>query len=170
VMAALVIPISSDSSEESVDPHVTRVILFGAIPAIIPVIFEVPAEVPIVPTDPLVAPEVGAVSVTSPTEVLDLVDYSSSDSDPSKDSLPPALELPLVSPFLCSDDSEADSDVLVLRWRDRVTSRSSSSSGSSSHDIFAPSSEFLVAPVIASLGIHQWPMILIHLGEAIPFG
>ncbi|GJR44897.1 hypothetical protein Tco_1313000 [Tanacetum coccineum] len=123
----LCIPISSDSLRESVGSHVPRVILFGAIPAIIP---EVSAEVPIVPVDPLVAPE---------------------------DSLPPALELPLVSPFLCSDDSEADSDVLVLRWRDRVTSRSSSSSGSSSHDIFAPSSEFLVAPVFAPPKIRQLP-------------
>ncbi|GJU65115.1 putative reverse transcriptase domain-containing protein [Tanacetum coccineum] len=40
---------------------------------------------------------------------LDLVDYSSSsNSDPSKDSLPPAPDLPLVSPFLCFDDLEAD--------------------------------------------------------------
>nr|GFA25927.1 hypothetical protein [Tanacetum cinerariifolium] len=46
---------------------------------------------------------------TSPVELLDLVDYSSFDSDPSKDSLPLASELPLVSPFLCSDDSKADS-------------------------------------------------------------
>ncbi|GKE66964.1 hypothetical protein Tco_1521125, partial [Tanacetum coccineum] len=53
---------------------------------------------------------VGAVSVTSPTRVLDLVDYSSSASDPSEDSLPPAPELSLVSPFLCSDNSEADSE------------------------------------------------------------
>ncbi|GKE94344.1 hypothetical protein Tco_1579199, partial [Tanacetum coccineum] len=30
------------------------------------------------------------------------------DSDPSKDSLPPAPDLPLVSPFLCSGDSKAD--------------------------------------------------------------
>ncbi|GJT20955.1 hypothetical protein Tco_0890892 [Tanacetum coccineum] len=107
-MAAPIIPISSDSFEESVGSHVPRVILFGVIPAIILVIPEVPAKVPIVPTDPLVAPEVGAVSVTSPTRVLDLVDYLSSDSDPSEDSLPPAPELPLVSPFLCFDDSEAD--------------------------------------------------------------
>ncbi|GKE47480.1 hypothetical protein Tco_1478738, partial [Tanacetum coccineum] len=58
-------------------------ILFGTIPAIIPVIL----EVPIAPADPIVAPEVGAVSVISPTKVLDLVDYSSSsDSDPSEDS------------------------------------------------------------------------------------
>ncbi|GKG23165.1 hypothetical protein Tco_0388468, partial [Tanacetum coccineum] len=54
--------------------------------------------------------EVGAVSVTSPAGVLDLVDYSSSSaSDPSEDSLPLAQELPLVSPFLCSDESKADS-------------------------------------------------------------
>ncbi|GKE69243.1 hypothetical protein Tco_1527315, partial [Tanacetum coccineum] len=77
-MAAPVISISSDTSEESV-------------------------------ADPIVTPEVGTVLVISPTGVLDLMDYSpSSDSDPSKDSLPPAPDLPLVSPFLCSDDSEAD--------------------------------------------------------------
>ncbi|GJS48696.1 hypothetical protein Tco_0598817, partial [Tanacetum coccineum] len=171
VMAALVIPISSDSSKESVGSHVLRVILFGAIPAIIPVIPEVPAEVPISPIDPLVVPEVGAVSVTSPTGVLDLVDYSSFDFDPSEDSLPPAPELPLVSPFLCFDELEADSesepaeqrlerheslsvhDVMVLRWRERVTSRPSSPSGSSSHDTFALSSEFPIAPVVAPPGI-----------------
>ncbi|GJV28495.1 hypothetical protein Tco_1384943 [Tanacetum coccineum] len=82
------------------------VILFGAISAIIPII----PEVPIVPAGPLAAPEVGAVYVTSPTGVLDLVDYSSSASDPSEDSLPLAPELPLVSPFLYSDDSEADNE------------------------------------------------------------
>ncbi|GJV00390.1 hypothetical protein Tco_1329660 [Tanacetum coccineum] len=95
VMAAPIISISSDSSEESVGSHAPRVILFGAIPAIIPII----PEVPIVPADPIVAPEVGTVSVVSPTGVLDLVDYSSSsDSDPSEDSLPPVPDLPLVSP------------------------------------------------------------------------
>nr|GEX33653.1 hypothetical protein [Tanacetum cinerariifolium] len=114
---------------------------------------------PIVPDDPLVALEVGAVSVTSPIGVLDLVDYSSSNYDPSKDSLPPAPELPLVSPFLCFDDSKADTesepaeqrpkrheslvvhDVMVSRWREKDTSRPSSPSRSSSHDTFAPSSE-----------------------------
>nr|GEU59262.1 hypothetical protein [Tanacetum cinerariifolium] len=50
-MAASVIPILSDSYEESVGSHVLRVILFGAIYAIIPVVH---AEVPIVPADPLV--------------------------------------------------------------------------------------------------------------------
>ncbi|GKC23668.1 hypothetical protein Tco_1025818 [Tanacetum coccineum] len=123
----------------------------------IPVILVVPAKVPIVLTDPLVTSKVGVVSVISPTGVLDLVDYSSSyNSDPSKDSLPLAPELPLVSPFLCSDDSEADNesepneqrperhesltihDALVSRWSDRVTSRPSLPLGS----------EFPLAPAI----------------------
>ncbi|GKC94764.1 hypothetical protein Tco_1160206, partial [Tanacetum coccineum] len=105
VMAALVIHISSNSSKESVGSHVPQVILFGTIPTNIPVIPMVPAEVPIALADPLVAPEVGAVSVISPTEVLDLVDYSSSSySNPSEDSLRVPPELPLVSPFLCTDD------------------------------------------------------------------
>ncbi|GKG58182.1 hypothetical protein Tco_0589793, partial [Tanacetum coccineum] len=85
VMAAPVIPILSDSFEESVGSHVPRVILFGTIPTIIPIILVVPVEVPIAPADPLVAPKVGAVSVISSTGVSDLVDYSSSsDSDPSE--------------------------------------------------------------------------------------
>ncbi|GKD41010.1 hypothetical protein Tco_1261217, partial [Tanacetum coccineum] len=109
VMVAPIISISSDSSEESVGSHAPRVILFGAIPAIIPVIL----EVPIVPAGPIVTPEVGTVSVVSPAGVLDLVDYSSS-SDPSNDSLSPAPDLPLVLPFLCSDDFEADA-ILVPR-------------------------------------------------------
>nr|GEW11995.1 putative reverse transcriptase domain-containing protein [Tanacetum cinerariifolium] len=95
LMAASIIFISSDSFEESVGFRAPRVILFGAIPAIILVI----PEVPIVIVDPLVAPKVGTVSVVSLAGVLNLVDYSSSsDSDPSKDSLPPVLDLPLVSP------------------------------------------------------------------------
>nr|GEV56866.1 reverse transcriptase domain-containing protein [Tanacetum cinerariifolium] len=57
-----------------------------------------------------VVQEVGAVFVTLPTGVLDLVDYSSFDSDPSKDSLNPAPELPFVLPFLCFDNSKADSE------------------------------------------------------------
>ncbi|GJX01795.1 hypothetical protein Tco_0185708 [Tanacetum coccineum] len=111
VMAATIISISSDTSKESVGSHAPRVILFGAILAIIPVI----PEVPVVSADPIVKPEVGIVLVVSPAGVLDLVDYSpSSDSDPSEDSLPPAPDLPLVSPFLCSDDIEADEFPLAL--------------------------------------------------------
>nr|GEW48029.1 putative reverse transcriptase domain-containing protein [Tanacetum cinerariifolium] len=81
----------------------------------------VPIKIPIAPVDLIVAPEVGAVYVILPTGVLDLVDYPSSpDSDPSEDSLPVAPELPLVSPFLCSDDSEADNlhgdGYLIVLW------------------------------------------------------
>ncbi|GKB07956.1 hypothetical protein Tco_0836240, partial [Tanacetum coccineum] len=139
-------------------------------------------KVPIVLADPIVAPEVGAVLVISSTGVLDLVDYSSSsDFDPSEDSLPPVPELPLVSPFLCSDDSEADSEsepaeqrpkrhesfavheVMVSRWRDRVASRPSLLSRSSSRDILAPSSEFPIAPVVAPPGIRRRPRFLSNL-------
>nr|GEU99020.1 hypothetical protein [Tanacetum cinerariifolium] len=71
--------------------------------------------------DPLVSPEVGTVLAVSLAGVLDLVDYSSfSYSDPSKDSLPPVPDLPLVLP-----------------------------SGSSSYDTLAPSSEFPLAPIVA---------------------
>ncbi|GJU14573.1 hypothetical protein Tco_1142539, partial [Tanacetum coccineum] len=117
----------------------------------IPVILVVPTEVPITPAYPLVALEVGAVLVISPTRVLDLVDYSSSsDSDPSKDSLPIAPELPLVSPFLCSDDSEADNESEPAEQRPKR------------HESLTPSFEFPLAPVVASPGIHRRPSILIR--------
>ncbi|GJR40774.1 hypothetical protein Tco_1216458 [Tanacetum coccineum] len=129
-MVAPTISISSDLFEESVGSHALRVILFRAIHVIIPVIL----EVPIVLADPIVAPEVGTVSVVLPSRVLDLVDYSSSsDSDPSEDSLPPAPDLPLVLPFLCSDNSEADGESKPTEQRPV----------SSSHDTLAPLSETL---------------------------
>ncbi|GJT97074.1 hypothetical protein Tco_1092592 [Tanacetum coccineum] len=104
VMAALVISISSDSSEESVGSHALRVILFGTIPTSILVI-SVILEVPIAPVDLIVAPEVGAVSVISPTGVLDLV--ADSESEPAvqrperHESLTPSFEFqlaPVVAP------------------------------------------------------------------------
>ncbi|GJS58424.1 putative ribonuclease H-like domain-containing protein, partial [Tanacetum coccineum] len=132
-------------------------ILFGAIPAIIPVIL----EVPIVSADPIVAPEVRTVSVISPTGVLDLVDYSSSsDSDPSEDSSPPAPDLPLVSPFLHFDGLEADDESEPTEQR----------LVSSPHDTLAPSSKFPLAPVVASPRIRRRSATLIRPDEAIPFG
>ncbi|GKC37604.1 hypothetical protein Tco_1049988 [Tanacetum coccineum] len=112
-----------------------KVILFGAIPTIIPAI----PKVPVVPFDPILTPEEGTVLVVLPSGVLDLVDYSSSsNSDPWEDSLPPAPDLPLVSPFLCSDDSEADDE----------SERTDQRPVSSSHDTIAPLSEFPLAPVV----------------------
>nr|GEZ51078.1 hypothetical protein [Tanacetum cinerariifolium] len=150
-MASSVIPILSDSSEESVGYHVPRVILFGTIPTSIPIIPVVPAEVPIAPTDMIVALEVGALSVISPIRVLDLVDYSFfSDSDPLEDSLPIAPELPLVLPFFCSDDSKADSESEPADQRPER------------HESLTPSSEFPLAPVVAPPRIHRRPTILVR--------
>ncbi|GJV33426.1 hypothetical protein Tco_1393826 [Tanacetum coccineum] len=130
------------------------VILFGVIPAIIP-------EVPVVPADPIVTPEVGTVSIVSPSGVLDLVDFSpSSDSDPSEDSLPPTPDLPLVLPFLCSDDTKADGESEPTKQRPVL----------SSHDTLVPLSEFSLAPVVAPLGICRRSAILVRPAEAIPFG
>ncbi|GJR63563.1 hypothetical protein Tco_1505725 [Tanacetum coccineum] len=137
-MAAPVISILLDSSEESVGSHAPRVILFGAIPTIIPVIL----EVPIIPTNPLVAPEVGAVFAISPTGVLDL-------SEPTE-------QRPERHESLAVHNDE------VSRWRDRVASRPSSPSGLSSHDTLAPSSEFPFALVVALPGIRRRPAILIQ--------
>ncbi|GJT76442.1 putative reverse transcriptase domain-containing protein [Tanacetum coccineum] len=84
VMAAPVISISSNTSEESVGSHVPRVILFGAIPAIIPVIL----EVPVVPADPIVTPEVGTADGDSEPAEQRLVSSS-------HDTLAPLSEFPL---------------------------------------------------------------------------
>ncbi|GJV30333.1 hypothetical protein Tco_1386781, partial [Tanacetum coccineum] len=145
-MAAPIISISSNSSEESLGSHAPRVILFGDIPDIILII----PEVPIVPADLIVAPDVGTVSVVSPSGVLDLVDYSSSsDSNPLEDSLPPVPDLPLVLPFLCSDDSKTDSESEPAEQRPV----------SSSHDTLTPSSEFPLALVFAPPGIRRWKRV-----------
>nr|GEZ65263.1 hypothetical protein [Tanacetum cinerariifolium] len=123
------------------------------------VILVVPAEVHIAHADLIVAPKVGAVYVISPTEVLDLADYSSfSDSDPSEDSLPIAPELPLVSPFLCSDDSEANSK---SEPAEQIPKR---------HESLTPSSEFPLETVVSPPEIHRRPAILVRPGETNPFG
>ncbi|GKC62533.1 hypothetical protein Tco_1095131, partial [Tanacetum coccineum] len=95
-------------------------------------------EVPIVPVDPIVAPKVGTLSVVLPIRVLDLVDYlSSSNSDPSEDYLPPVPDLPLVSPFLCSGDSEIDGESEPAKQR------------LERHESLTLSSEFPLVPVVA---------------------
>ncbi|GJS05307.1 putative reverse transcriptase domain-containing protein [Tanacetum coccineum] len=154
VMAAPVISISSDVSVESVGSSFPRVILIGSIPVEVPV-----------------APEVGAAAVASPAGVLELDTHSSSEVDPSESSPPPVSVAPMVSPFLCSDDSESDTeiperhvsptshDVMLTRWRSRVASRSSSPTTSTLEiptapilptpsAIVAPSSEYPLAPGI----------------------
>nr|GFC12578.1 hypothetical protein [Tanacetum cinerariifolium] len=118
------------------------------IPTSIYVIPVVPAEVPIAPADPLVTPKVGVVSVISPTEVLDLVGYSfSCDYDPLEDSLHLAPKLPLVSPFLCFDDTEANSESEPADQRPKR------------HESLTPSSEFPLAPVVSPPRIRRRPAL-----------
>ncbi|GJU45988.1 hypothetical protein Tco_1203254 [Tanacetum coccineum] len=117
-MAAPVISISSDVSVETVGSSFLRVILIGSISV----------EVPI-------ATEVGAAAVALHVGVLELDTHSLSKADPSDSSLPPVYVAPMVSPFLCSDESESDTemperhvsptphDAMLTRWRSRVSSR-----------------------------------------------
>ncbi|GKA29239.1 putative reverse transcriptase domain-containing protein [Tanacetum coccineum] len=158
-MATLVISISSDLSNESVGSSIPRVILIGSISV----------EVPVVP-------EVGVTAVASPAGVLELDTHSSSEVGPSESSLPPVSVAPMVSPFLCSDDSELDTeiperhvlpiphDAMLTRWRSRVSSRSLSPTTSTLEiptapilpapsTVVAPSSEFPLAPIVAPPGI-----------------
>ncbi|GJQ90176.1 hypothetical protein Tco_0001315 [Tanacetum coccineum] len=101
-MAASAIVVSSDSSDESVGSSPSRVILFGAIHAIIPTI---PSETPVISS---VAPVVETTIVVSPTGLCDLVPYSDFDSDSPDNmaSLEHISSLPATSPFLCTDSLE----------------------------------------------------------------
>ncbi|GJY08995.1 hypothetical protein Tco_0377180 [Tanacetum coccineum] len=149
-MAASVISISSDLSDESVESSIPRVILIGSISVEVPV-----------------APEVGAAAVALPAGLRKLDTHSSSEADPSKSSLPPVSVAPMVSPFLCSDDSES-----------RVASRSSSPTTSTSEiptapippapsAVVAPSTD-IISPVDAPLEIRRQRAILILPGQDIP--
>ncbi|GJU90513.1 putative reverse transcriptase domain-containing protein [Tanacetum coccineum] len=156
-MAASAITISFDSSDESVGSPPSRVILFGDIPTVIPSTSMVAPETStIAPVISSVAPVVETTLVASPTGLCGLVPYSGSDSDsPDEMSSPEHFSpLPAISPFLCTDSSEAPNssdrppsqDPYVAtnaRWRSRVTSRPSSSS------------EFPVAPVTTPPGIRH---------------
>ncbi|GJZ08229.1 hypothetical protein Tco_0542512, partial [Tanacetum coccineum] len=176
VMAAPVISISSDVSVQSMGSSFLRIILIGSISV-----------------EVSVAPEVGAAAVASPAGVLKLDIHSSSEADPSESSPPSVSVAPMVSPFLCLDDSESDTkmpkrhvsptphDVMLTRWRSRVASRSSSPTTSNPEIptapilptpsvIVAPSSEFPFAPVVAPPEIRQRRAILIRIREDIPIG
>nr|GEU55663.1 hypothetical protein [Tanacetum cinerariifolium] len=74
-----------------------------------------------------------------------------------EDSLPVALKLPLVSPFLCTNESDTDSESKPAEQRPER------------HEYLTPSFEFPLAPVFAPLGIYLRPAILVQPGEAIHF-
>ncbi|GKC20759.1 hypothetical protein Tco_1022909 [Tanacetum coccineum] len=75
-------------------------------------------------------------SVGSSIPVFELDTNSSSEVDPSESSLPHVSVAPMVSPFLCLDDLNSDTeipkrhvsstphDAMLARWRSRVASRS----------------------------------------------
>ncbi|GJR25316.1 hypothetical protein Tco_1101548 [Tanacetum coccineum] len=142
VMAAPVITISSYSSDESVGSPPSRVILFGDIPTVIPSTSVVAPETSTTATViSSAAPVVETAIVASPTGLCGLVPYSDSDSDsPNEMDSPEYITtLPVTSPFLCIDSSEASDSsdgpssqdpyvATVARWRSRVTTRSSTSS------------------------------------------
>ncbi|GJX27916.1 hypothetical protein Tco_0235995, partial [Tanacetum coccineum] len=171
-MAASAIAISSDSSDESVGSPPSRVILFGDIPTVIPSTSVVaPETYTIAPVISSAAPVVETTFVASPTGLCGLVPYSGFDSDSLDEMSSPEniSPLPAISPFLCTDSSEASDSsdgppsqdpyvVTVALWRSRVTAYPSSSS------------EFPIAPVTAPPGIRRRSAILIRPGEAIPFG
>ncbi|GJS77573.1 hypothetical protein Tco_0727454 [Tanacetum coccineum] len=103
-MVAPIILISSDSSDESVGSSSSRIILFGTI------LTEIPTETHVIPP---VAPEAETARVASPAGVLDLITYSSTDSNTSEDLPSPEhfSTIPATLPFLRTDSFEAfDSD------------------------------------------------------------
>nr|GEV71445.1 putative reverse transcriptase domain-containing protein [Tanacetum cinerariifolium] len=114
-MAISVILVSSDSSEDSVGTPVGRVILFGTIPTTIPDTTPVitppitQTDTTVIPTEtPIIAPTIPP----SPDYTLASLDYSlasDTESDPYEDpSLGHIPPLPVVLPFLSSDDDTTD--------------------------------------------------------------
>nr|GEU79104.1 hypothetical protein [Tanacetum cinerariifolium] len=94
--------------------------------------------------------EVGAAAVASPTVVLELDTYSSSEADPSESSPPPVYVGPMVSPFLCSDDSQSDTEI-PKRHVSPTTSTSETPTTPilpAMPAIITPSSEFLLTPIV----------------------
>ncbi|GJR09054.1 putative reverse transcriptase domain-containing protein [Tanacetum coccineum] len=108
IMEALVIAISSDSSDESVGSPPSRVILFSDIPTVIPSTYVVDPETStIASVISSIAHVVETTLVASPTGLCGLVPYSDSNSNsPNED------------PYVMD----------VARWRSKVASRLSSSS------------------------------------------
>ncbi|GKD13883.1 reverse transcriptase domain-containing protein, partial [Tanacetum coccineum] len=119
-----------------------------------------------------VAPEVGVVTVASPAGVLELDTHSSLEADPSESSPPPISVAPMVSPFLCSDDSESDTEI-PKRHVSPTTSIPEIPTTPilpAPSAIVAPSSEYPLTPVVAPPGIRRRRAILIRPREDIPIG
>nr|GEV67626.1 hypothetical protein [Tanacetum cinerariifolium] len=140
VMATLVISISSNVSVKSVGSSFPRVIIIDSISV----------EVPI-------ALEVGAVAVVSPAGVLELDIHSSLEADPLESSPPPVSIEPMVLPFLCSDDSESDTELLERHVSPTTSTLEIPTAPilPTPSVIVAPPSEFPLASVVAPPEIHH---------------
>ncbi|GJU06403.1 hypothetical protein Tco_1122833 [Tanacetum coccineum] len=128
-MAISVIPVSSDSSEESVGTPARRVILFGTIPTTIPdttptvtppathidttlIPTEIPTISPIIPSSPDYTPASPDYTPASPNySPASDMEFDPSE-DPSSNHIPP---LPTTSPFLSSTDDSSDTSGVLRR-------------------------------------------------------
>ncbi|GKE34081.1 hypothetical protein Tco_1453403 [Tanacetum coccineum] len=110
-----------------------------------------------------VVPKVGAAAVASPVGMLELDTYSSSKADPLESSPPPVSVSHMVSPFLCSNDSELDNEIPERHIPTAPILPAPSA-------VVAPSSEFPLAPVVAPPRIHRRRAILIRPRQDIPIG
>nr|GEX25367.1 putative reverse transcriptase domain-containing protein [Tanacetum cinerariifolium] len=151
-MAAPVISISLDVSVESVGSSFPRVIFISSI------FFEVP-----------VTPEVRAAAVASPVGVLELDTHSSSEANSSESSPPPLSVAPMVSPFLCLDDSDTEIPDRHVSPTTSILEVLTAPILPAPYAIVAPSSEFPLAPV-SSPRIRRRRAILIRPGGDIPIG
>ncbi|GJS91568.1 hypothetical protein Tco_0774204 [Tanacetum coccineum] len=121
-----------------------------------------------------VAPKEGAVIVASPARVLELDTYSLSKADPSESSPPLVCIAPMVSPFLCLDNLESDTEIperhVSPTPHDAMLKIPTAPILPALSAIVAPSSEFPLAPVVAPPEILRRQVILIRPGEDIPIG
>ncbi|GJX02624.1 hypothetical protein Tco_0186537 [Tanacetum coccineum] len=147
------------SSDESVGSPPSRVILFSDIPTIIPSTSVVAPETSTIALVILSTAHVVEMTlITSPTGLCGLVPYLDSDSNsPDWEMYQQSTishDLPAISPFLCTDTSEASDSsngppsqdpyvATVARWRSRVIAHSPSPF------------DFPIAPVTAPPGTHR---------------
>ncbi|GJS63480.1 hypothetical protein Tco_0678044 [Tanacetum coccineum] len=140
-MAASAIAISSDSSDESVGSPPSQVILFGDIPTVILSTSVVAPETSTIA--PVISSAAHVVEMTLSLHPLDCVVW-----------------FPIWVSILALDGPPSQDPYVmtVARWRSKVSSPPSSSY------------VFPIAPVTVPPEIRRRPVILIRLGEAIPFG
>nr|GEV27286.1 putative reverse transcriptase domain-containing protein [Tanacetum cinerariifolium] len=117
-----------------------------------------------------VAPKVRVAAVALPAGLLELDTHLSSDADPLESSPPPVSVAPMVSPILCSDDSESDTEI-----PERQVSPTTSTLEIPTAPILpappaivAPSSEFPLPPVALIARKSVRPLLSHHLALRTP--